>query len=97
MNTLLTSTAKNETLSSLTAIADNRFVNSMWYMTYAILLYDYSLTFSDEVALVWGGKTSYARMLFYVIRYWPLLNLTIVTGGEHSELGIGIDTAKKRN
>ncbi|PSR70801.1 hypothetical protein PHLCEN_2v13323 [Hermanssonia centrifuga] len=83
MNTLLTSTAKNETLSSLTAIADNRFVNSMWYLT---------ISFPTQVALVWGGKTSYARMLFYVIRYWP-----IVTGGEHSELGIGIDTAKKRN
>ncbi len=29
---------------------------------------DLTISFPTQVALVWGGKTSYARMLFYVVR-----------------------------
>jgi hypothetical protein len=43
-------------------------------MTFSCQFYDYCITFKDEVELVWNRKTTPVTILFYVIRYLPLIN-----------------------
>lgn len=43
----------------------------------AVLLFDYFITFSDEVEYIWGRKANPATILFYVTRYLPFFDGTI--------------------
>jgi len=42
------------------------------------LLYDYALTFAEEVEFVWRQKMGLAKMLFLLNRYIPLVDLVIL-------------------
>jgi len=43
--------------------------------TSAILYYDYSLTFTREVRLIWMRKFGYISVLYFVCRYAMLSNM----------------------
>lgn len=40
--------------------------------------YDYLLTFSRELALVWPTEWNLIKVLFFLTRYTPLVDVTIV-------------------
>lgn len=44
-----------------------------------VLLYDYCLTFGDEITFVWlkGTAFSVAKALFWLNRYWPIANYVV--------------------
>ncbi|KAI0640732.1 hypothetical protein C8Q79DRAFT_920930, partial [Trametes meyenii] len=39
----------------------------------ALVLYDFLITFGEEVRLFWGRKFTGASLLFFINRYWTLL------------------------
>ncbi|KAI0755907.1 hypothetical protein BC629DRAFT_1444391 [Irpex lacteus] len=49
---------------------DFRLTRSIWLMTYALLIYDYILTFPDEVLYMWTQKRTTGKLLFLLTRYW---------------------------
>jgi len=52
--------------------------HSMWIAALTVLIYDYCLTFRDEVQYVWSGsRVSPSRLLFTLNRYWPLANILV--------------------
>ena len=55
-----------------------------WYDTYdlcvVLLIYDYFLTLSDEVELVWCKRFSWPKLLFICNRYIPILAMFANTG-----------------
>ncbi|KAL6304788.1 hypothetical protein BKA93DRAFT_248733 [Sparassis latifolia] len=44
----------------------------VWYIATILLLYDYCLTFSDEVHYVWHCRSFRGRLIFFMNRYWPI-------------------------
>ncbi|KAI0703069.1 hypothetical protein BC835DRAFT_1517311 [Cytidiella melzeri] len=57
--------------------------------TMAVLLYDYLLTISSEVELIWERHWRWSSFLFYANRYWPILIIVAVNAssnlpGEHT-------------
>ncbi|OSX62295.1 hypothetical protein POSPLADRAFT_1033931 [Postia placenta MAD-698-R-SB12] len=40
-----------------------------------VMLYDYVLSFEEEVEYMWRGRFVWPRLLFWLNRYWPMLNL----------------------
>ncbi|KAH7100817.1 hypothetical protein BKA62DRAFT_234667 [Auriculariales sp. MPI-PUGE-AT-0066] len=52
------------------------FVLALRYLAFAafsVLLYDYLLTFPDEVAYFWQGRKTWPSLLFFLNRYLPIL------------------------
>ncbi|KAA1476597.1 hypothetical protein DENSPDRAFT_933153 [Dentipellis sp. KUC8613] len=43
----------------------------------ALLIYDYFLTFSDEVELIWYSRWSITKILFFLNRYVPFVDIVI--------------------
>jgi hypothetical protein len=41
-------------------------------------VYDYMLTFKDEVRLVWPSRWSIGKVLFFLTRYPPFIDMTLV-------------------
>ncbi|CAL1698636.1 unnamed protein product [Somion occarium] len=56
---------------------DIRVTRAIWILSLALVLYDYVLTFGDEVNWMWNGKFLWTRVLFAVSRYWTIVNLVI--------------------
>jgi len=56
---------------------DYRFSREMWMVSLVLVVYDYILTFNDEVTFLWNGKLNWARVLFFLCRYWPGMNLVL--------------------
>ncbi|KAI0339851.1 hypothetical protein BDW22DRAFT_1431336 [Trametopsis cervina] len=54
---------------------DFRLTRAIWMGSYTLLLYDYALTLSDEVAYMWIGPWTRARILFLLVR------ITVYFGG----------------
>ncbi|KAI0674558.1 hypothetical protein C8Q78DRAFT_989459 [Trametes maxima] len=48
------------------------------YSAAALVLYDHLITFDAEVKLFWTHKLSGASILFFVIRYFALMNYTLI-------------------
>jgi len=44
----------------------------------AVLLYDYALTFGDEVEFIWRQEMNLGKMLFLLNRYIPIIDLVIL-------------------
>lgn len=44
----------------------------------AVLVFDYLITFSDEVEFIWNGKMSTVKALFYITRYLPFFDGTFL-------------------
>ncbi|EJC98748.1 uncharacterized protein FOMMEDRAFT_170954 [Fomitiporia mediterranea MF3/22] len=47
--------------------------------SFVILVYDYLLTFEDELVLIWDSTWSLAKGLFLATRYLPFIDLSITT------------------
>ncbi|KAI0791524.1 hypothetical protein BC629DRAFT_1593127 [Irpex lacteus] len=58
-------------------VNDYRFTHAIWNASLACLAYDYLLTLDDEVRYMWGRRLSRARLLFWVNRYWAIINIII--------------------
>ncbi|TFK66772.1 hypothetical protein BDN72DRAFT_859626 [Pluteus cervinus] len=70
--------AQNEQLRLLVqAVDDARMVNLGAAAALAWVAYDYCLTFSHEVLLIWPSRWSAAKILYLIIRYYTLFTLTI--------------------
>jgi len=52
------------------------------------LYYDWIMTFSKEVQLVWFGDWSYTKILFLLARYLPMINGFFIL---HNQLGLNVD------
>ncbi|KAI0687896.1 hypothetical protein BC835DRAFT_1419603 [Cytidiella melzeri] len=48
---------------------DFRFTRTLWIASYALLIYDYILTLSDEIAYMWGGNWTRAKALFLLVYF----------------------------
>ncbi|KAL5519449.1 hypothetical protein ACEPAH_1132 [Sanghuangporus vaninii] len=55
--------------------------------SFALLAYDYLLTFEDERTLIWTGGWSPTRVLFFMTRYFPFIDLSI-TASHHFRKGM---------
>lgn len=55
-------------------LADKYFMNSM----HVLWIYDYFLTFGDEVNYAWSGKKNFGFLLFLAVRYSPVLYIVWV-------------------
>lgn len=55
--------------------SDYRLARSFWLASLVLILYDFILTVGDEILYMWRGRFVWTRMLFWLNRYWPLLNL----------------------
>ncbi|KAL4245481.1 hypothetical protein ABKN59_009421 [Abortiporus biennis] len=56
---------------------DYRFGRSMWLFSLVLVVYDYLLTFEDEIEFLWKGRFTFTRALFFTCRYWPVSNLIL--------------------
>ncbi|TFY60834.1 hypothetical protein EVJ58_g4898 [Rhodofomes roseus] len=54
---------------------DYRVVRSFWVASLTLLTYEIMVTFDDEVEFMWRGRFVWTRSLYYVNRYFPLINL----------------------
>ncbi|KAF7326746.1 hypothetical protein MVEN_02593600 [Mycena venus] len=61
----------NPTVDDFTIAQDERLVVSLYFATFVILLYDYLLTFGDEVTFVWipGHASNRGARWFFFVRY----------------------------
>ncbi|KAF8179479.1 hypothetical protein K438DRAFT_2021577 [Mycena galopus ATCC 62051] len=61
----------NPTIDHLTIAEDERLVVSLYFATFVILVYDYLLTFGDEVTFVWipGRARKRGARWFFFVRY----------------------------
>ncbi|EJC98760.1 uncharacterized protein FOMMEDRAFT_170961 [Fomitiporia mediterranea MF3/22] len=46
---------------------------------FALLIYDYLLTFEDERTLIWQSEWSFAKIVFLITRYFPAIDLSMTT------------------
>ncbi|KAI0954183.1 hypothetical protein AcV7_007485 [Taiwanofungus camphoratus] len=63
-----------------------RITRAFWIMSLALMVYDYCLTFNDELRYMWEGRFVWTRVLFWMNRYWPMANLifdNIILGVAH--------------
>jgi len=59
-----------------TLIEDLTNTGAMWIFALALVLYEYCLTFADEIDQIWSQpRPVRIRLLFAICRYWPLLNI----------------------
>ncbi|KAF8966784.1 hypothetical protein BDZ97DRAFT_601931 [Flammula alnicola] len=71
----------DDPLETLVQLAwDERVGSSLWYATYTLLVYDYLCTFEKEVKYVWTCPWSIGLVLFYLNRYFPFLDLPLLSG-----------------
>ncbi|KZT64147.1 hypothetical protein DAEQUDRAFT_732999 [Daedalea quercina L-15889] len=50
---------------------------SFWMASLTVLLYEIIVTFDEEVEFMWRGRFVWTRILYFLNRYFPLLNLLI--------------------
>ncbi|KAG8799412.1 hypothetical protein FRC16_005186 [Serendipita sp. 398] len=55
--------------------------NRLLHASLTLLVYDFCLTFAQEVKYVWtqGERISIAKLLFFLNRYWPIANYIVRT------------------
>ncbi|KAH7100819.1 hypothetical protein BKA62DRAFT_705712 [Auriculariales sp. MPI-PUGE-AT-0066] len=46
------------------------------FASLAVLVWDYILTFADEVKYIWHGRKSWPAFLFFVNRYFPIFAMS---------------------
>ncbi|EED82563.1 predicted protein [Postia placenta Mad-698-R] len=51
-----------------------RTSRSFW-SAMVVMIYDYVLSFEEEVEYMWRGRFVWPRLLFWLNRYWPMFNL----------------------
>lgn len=47
--------------------------------SFAILLYDYALSFSDELQYIWSARWNTGKWLYLAIRYIATVEITVTT------------------
>lgn len=52
-----------------------RTSRSFWLAAMVVMIYDYVLSFEEEVEYMWRGRFVWPRLLFWLNRYWPMFNL----------------------
>jgi len=58
-------------------VRENRIVTYLDVAAAVLMLYDYSLTFRDEIEYIWKRPWSLIRILFTITRYLPFFDLAI--------------------
>ncbi|EJD03512.1 uncharacterized protein FOMMEDRAFT_27477 [Fomitiporia mediterranea MF3/22] len=61
----------------IVAVEGYRLTNYFDVTSFAIYAYDYMLTFEDERSIMWPKRWSLMKVLFFMVRYLPLVDLTI--------------------
>lgn len=65
-------------LEQLVLVAnDFRLSRSIYLMSLILVLYDFVLTLPSEVTFMWKGKFSWRHVIFVILRYLSILNLTV--------------------
>ncbi|KAF8490211.1 hypothetical protein JB92DRAFT_3100740 [Gautieria morchelliformis] len=77
-----------EAAALVTALSDIRMVNMAAAGATAWVCYDIFLTFGQEVAYIWKGRWSTAKLFYLISRYYSLthliVTLSVVTKPQHS-------------
>ena len=60
--------------------------------SYRLQIYDYVITFADELRLVWSSKLSVIKLLFLINRYLPFLTLALWTRGMTTSTVMKVET-----
>jgi len=50
----------------------------------AMLLYDYILTFIDEIEAIWNRKRNFSTIIFFITRYFPVLDTGLLFAQQYS-------------
>jgi len=58
-------------------IHQRNYVDYGYIAAQAIVFYDYILTFDREINLVWFAPMSYTSVLFFLIKYLPIIGLSL--------------------
>jgi hypothetical protein len=65
--------------SEATSIAsDLQFITCIDVFSYAILVYDYFITLDSEVSFIWPGDWTLVKYIFFVNRYLPFIDASLV-------------------
>lgn len=54
---------------------DYRVVRSFWLASLTLLFYEIMVTYDDEIEFMWHGRFVWTRLLYFVNRYFPFINL----------------------
>jgi len=60
------------------AVSNIRLLTNLNVACISILVFDYLLTFSDEIEYVWSSKWNAGKILYFLIRYPVLLDIFVV-------------------
>jgi len=60
------------------ALRSLQLLNYVSLSAITVLVYDAILLFGDEVTLIWSAAWSFPKVLYIIIRYYPLLHLSIL-------------------
>lgn len=70
-------------------LEDQRLIVDYAYISaYALLYYDFIITFHQEVQLIWLGRWNYTKVLFLLARYIPIVDSYFWL---HNQLGLNVD------
>ncbi|KAL5492807.1 hypothetical protein ACEPAI_4255 [Sanghuangporus weigelae] len=84
---MTSSNAPEALLSTLTTIGGQILATKFAFISfYALYLYDYCLTLSDEVEYIWKRKFTFVTFLFCMNRYYAMAVFTVVLSGFFSPL-----------
>jgi|SRR6188768_4509974 len=79
-----------ETLHMLLALLEKAAFAQAWHYTafaaITVLVWDYLLTFNDELNFFWRGRKSWPAALFFLNRYLPILAMGFNAVGTSSAL-----------
>ncbi|EJD00341.1 uncharacterized protein FOMMEDRAFT_159016 [Fomitiporia mediterranea MF3/22] len=70
---------KNVSAATLQTVVRNlRYAGYVEMSSMAVLVYDYIITFHDESSLMWPSPWSFPKFMFFLTRYLPFVDTSIV-------------------